>query len=103
MPATTKTISAANSFTDPVHIIGNFNLSIVASTSPAFSGTVTVQRSSDGTNWRDVDTWVSVSSEEVGYDPMKNYYRGGIKTGEYTAGSVTVSITGQKTLPGASS
>lgn len=40
MPATTKTISAQNTFTDPVLIIGDFNLSIVASTSPAFSGTV---------------------------------------------------------------
>ena len=99
MPATTKTISAADSWTDPVHIIGDFNLSIVASTSPAFDGTVTVQRSSDGTNWRDVDTWVSVSSEEVGYDPMKNYYRGGIKTGEYTAGSVTITLNGYDTWP----
>lgn len=99
MPATVKTISAADSWTDPVHIIGDFNLSIVASTSPAFSGTVTVQRSSDGTNWRDVDTWVSVSSEEVGYDPMKNYYRGGIKAGGYTAGSVTIALNGYDTWP----
>jgi len=99
MPATTKTISAADSWTDPVHIIGDFNLSIVASTSPAFAGTVTVQRSSDGTNWRDVDTWVNVSSEEVGYDPMKNYYRAGIKAGEYTAGSVALTLNGYDTWP----
>jgi hypothetical protein len=99
MPATTKTISAADSWTDPVHIIGDFNLSIVASTSPAFSGTVTVQRSSDGTNWRDVDTWVNVSSEEVGYDPMKNYYRAGIKAGQYTAGSVALTLNGYDTWP----
>jgi hypothetical protein len=99
MPATTKTISAADTFTDPVHIIGEFNFSIVASTSPAFSGTVTVQRSSDGTNWRDVDTWDSVSSEEVGYDPMKNYYRAGIKTGEYSAGSVSLTLNGYDTWP----
>lgn len=99
MPATTKTISAADTWTDPVHIIGEFNFSIVASTSPAFSGTVTVQRSSDGTNWRDVDTWVSVSSEEVGYDPMKNYYRAGIKAGEYSAGSVQLSINGYDVWP----
>jgi hypothetical protein len=99
MPATTKTISAADSFTDPVHIIGDFNLSIVGSTSPAFAGTVTVQRSTDGTTWRDVDTWVNVSSEEVGYDPMKNFYRAGIKTGQYTAGSVTLQINGYDTWP----
>lgn len=99
MPATTKTISAADSWTDPVHIIGDFNFSIVASTSPAFAGTVTVQRSSDGTNWRDVDTWVNVSSEEVGYDPMKMYYRAGIKTGEYTSGSVVLTLNGYDTWP----
>lgn len=98
MPATTKTISGANAFTDPVHIIGDFNFSIVASTSPAFDGTVTVQRSSDGTNWRDVDTFTA-SSEEVGYDPMKNYYRAGIKTGEYTAGSVALTLNGYDTWP----
>lgn len=99
MPATTKTISAADTWTDPVHIIGDFNLSIVASTSPAFSGTVTAQRSSDGTNWRDVDTWVSVSAEEVGYDPMKMYYRAGIKAGQYTAGSVAITLNGYDTWP----
>ena len=99
MPATTKTISAADSWTDPVHIIGDFNLSIVASTSPAFNGTVTVQRSTDGTVWRDVDTWTSISSEEVGYDPIKNFYRAGIKTGGYTAGSVTITLNGYDTWP----
>ena len=41
MPATKKkTISSADSWTDQVHIIGDFNLSIVASTSPVFSGIV---------------------------------------------------------------
>jgi hypothetical protein len=98
MPATTKTISAANTFTDAVHIIGDFNFSIVGSTSPAFDGTVTVQRSTDGTTWRDVDTFTG-SSEEVGYDPMKNFYRAGIKTGQYTAGSVTLQINGYDTWP----
>ena len=98
MPATVKTISTANSWTDPVHIIGDFNFSIVASTSPAFVGTVTVQRSNDESDWRDVDTF-TVSSEEVGYDPMKNYYRAGIKAGEYTAGSVTLSLNGYDVWP----
>lgn len=34
MPATTKTISAADSWTDPVHIIGDFNFSIVGGGAP---------------------------------------------------------------------
>jgi len=96
MPTTTQTISAANTFTDAIQIIGDFNFSIVASTSPAFDGTVTVQRSTDGTNWRDVDTFTS-SSEEIGYEPKKNFYRAGIKTGQYVAGSVTLEISGYDT------
>jgi hypothetical protein len=94
MPATTKTISAADSFTDAVHIIGDFNLSI----SGTFSATVTVQRSTDGTTWRDVDTFTA-STEEVGYDPMKNFYRAGIKTGDYTSGSATILLNGYDTWP----
>jgi hypothetical protein len=99
MPATTKTLSAENTFTDAVLIIGDFNISIAASTLPAFSGTVTAQRSTDGTVWRDVDTWVSTSAEEVGYDPMKMYYRAGIKTGNYSAGSVTITLNGYDNWP----
>lgn len=98
MPATTKTLSAQNTFTDSVLIIGDFNLSILASTSPAFNGTVTVQRSSDNTNWRDVDTFIA-SAEQVGYDPMKNFYRAGIKTGAYTAGSATITLNGYDNWP----
>jgi hypothetical protein len=94
MPATTKTISAADSFTDAVHIIGDFNLSI----SGTFVATVTVQRSTDGTTWRDVDTFAS-PSEDVGYDPMKNFYRAGIKTGDYTSGSATILLNGYDTWP----
>jgi hypothetical protein len=94
MPATTKIISAADSFTDAVHIIGDFNLSI----SGTFSATITVQRSTDGTVWRDVDTF-NAPSEEVGYDPMKNYYRAGIKTGAYTSGSATILINGYDNWP----
>jgi hypothetical protein len=94
MPATTKTISAADSFTDAVHIIGDFNLSI----SGTFSATVTVQRSTDGTTWRDVDTFTA-PSEEVGYDPMKNFYRAGIKAGDYTSGSATILLNGYDNWP----
>jgi hypothetical protein len=94
MPATIKTISAADAFTDAVHIIGDFNLSI----SGTFAATVTVQRSTDGTTWRDVDSF-TVPVEEVGYDPMKNFYRAGIKTGAYTSGSATILLNGYDTWP----
>lgn len=94
MPAITRTISAQNTFSDAVLIIGDFNLSI----SGTFAATVTVQRSTDGTVWRDVDNWTA-PTEEVGYDPMKNFYRAGIKTGNYTSGSATVQINGYDNWP----
>lgn len=94
MPATTKTLSAQNTFTDSIYIIGNFNLSI----SGTFSATVTVQRSTDDTNWRDVDTFVA-PAEQVGYDPIKGYYRAGIKTGGYTSGSATIQMNGYDIWP----
>lgn len=94
MPATTTTISAQNTFTDPVLIIGDFNLSI----SGTFVATVTAQRSTDGTVWRDVDTWTA-PAEDVGYDPMKMYYRAGVKTGDYTSGSVTIQLNGYDNWP----
>ena len=94
MPATTKTLYAQNTFTDAVHIIGDFNLSI----SGTFVATVTVQRSTDGTVWRDVVAFTT-ESEVVRYDPMKNFYRAGIKTGGYTSGSATIQINGYDNWP----
>lgn len=94
MPATTKTISAQNTFTDAVQVIGDFNLSIAGT----FVGTVTVQRSTDGTTFRDVDTFTT-SEEQVGYDPMKNFYRAGFKTGQYTSGSATILLNGYDVWP----
>ena len=94
MPRTSVSAAAENTWSDPIRIMGSFNLSI----SGTFSATVTVQRSEDGTTWRNVDTWTA-PSEEVGYDPMKNYYRGGVKTGDYTSGSVTIQLNGYDNWP----
>lgn len=84
---TTKTISAQNTFSDPVQLQGAFNLSI----SGTFVATVVVQRSPDGTNWFDVDSFTA-PSEEVGFEPEYLYYRAGVKTGGYTSGSVVIRI-----------
>lgn len=83
----TKSITAENSFTDPVQIEGYFNLSI----SGTFSATVTVQRSTDKTNWRDVDSWTT-PAEEYGFDPEYMWYRVGVKTGGFTSGTVDVRL-----------
>ena len=81
------TISSDDSFSDPVSVKGNFNLSV----SGTFSGTLTVQRSRDRSTWLDVDTF-NAPSEDVGYDPEQNWYRVGCKAGELASGSVIVRI-----------
>lgn len=83
-----KTITAADQFTDPVRLTGFFNLSI----SGTFVGTLTVQRSFDNqATWQDVDTFTSVI-EDFGMEPEVCWYRAGVKTGEFTSGSITVRL-----------
>ena len=84
---TTKAISAENTFSDAVNLEGYFNISI----SGTFVATVTVQRSYDGTNWHDVDSWTA-PAEEVGFDPEYRLYRVGVKTGNYTSGTVVIRL-----------
>ena len=83
----TASITAENTFTTPVTLEGYFNLSI----SGTFTATVTVQRSYDGSTWHDVDSWTA-PSEEVGFEPEYRAYRIGIKSGDYTSGTVEVRI-----------
>ena len=92
----TATITAENTWTDTVGILGYFNFSVVAATgTPGTLGgtTVTVQRSTDNSTWRDVDTFTT-SAEDVGFDGEILWYRAGVKTGDYTA-SVIVRLGGE--------
>jgi len=78
-------ISAQNTFSDELVINERFNFSLI---STAFVGIVTLQRrfnSSD--SWRDVDTF---TTDFEGWDiqPGGAQYRFGVKTGEYTSGSI---------------
>ena len=83
-----KTITAADSFTDPVRLTGFFNLSITGT----FVGTVTVQRSFDeAVTWRDVDTFTK-PTEDYGMEPEVCWYRVGVKAGEFTSGSIGVRL-----------
>jgi hypothetical protein len=94
MPRTSVSAAAQNTWSDAIQIVGSFNLSI----SGTFSATVTVQRSDDGTVWRNTDTWTA-PAEEVGYDPILNYYRVGVATGNYTSGTAVASLNGYSTWP----
>jgi len=85
----TKDITAQNTFSDGLYVVGDFNLSI----SGTFVATVTVQRSFDqGSTWRDVDTFTA-PIETAGSDPEPVVvYRAGVKTGEFTSGTVSIRI-----------
>ncbi len=87
-----KTITAQNTFTDTVAIKpGKFNLSIIFA--PAAVATVTVQRSEDGATWRDLpDGPYTTSTERVGFSGANEFYRAGVKTGDFTSGSIQVRL-----------
>lgn len=80
-------ISAQNTFTDSVRLEGYFNLSL----SGTFAATVTVQRSIDNATWADVDTF-NAGTEEYGFEPELMWYRVGVKTGDFTSGTVVVRL-----------
>ena len=86
----TKTVTGENQMSDPVVLTGYFNLSI----SGTWVATVTVQRSFDaGDTWFDVDTWTE-NTQEYGLEPERNvYYRVGVKTNNYTSGSVVLRLS----------
>ena len=79
-----KQITAENTFSNSHRLEGDFNFSIRG----VFNAgtTVTVQRSVDNSNWLDVDTFTS-NGESVGFEPELIYYRAGVKTGEFGAGT----------------
>lgn len=84
------TISAQNTWTTPVRLIGNFNIGVQradAAVGTLGGTTVTVQRAIDNATWRDVDRWTS-TGEDVGFEPELMWYRVGVKTGEYVVSVV---------------
>ncbi len=81
----TKSIDAENIWSNSATLTGYFNLSL----SGTWVATVTIQRSFDqGSTWYDVDTWTE-NTQEYGLEPENGvYYRFGVKTGEFTSGTV---------------
>lgn len=86
----TASLTAENTWSDSLGLHGYFNISI----SGTWAGTVTVQRSFDsGTTWFDVEDFVA-NVEEFGYEPEDGVlYKIGIKTGNYTSGTVVLRIS----------
>jgi len=85
-----RSIAAESLFTDSLELKGHFNISL----SGTWVGTLTVQRSFDsGSTWFDVKTFTQ-NAQEYGYEPEGGiYYRAGVKTGEYTSGTVVVRLS----------
>lgn len=95
----TSSLSAANTFGDPIRITGVGDaraFSIV--NSGTFVATLTLQRSiGDVGSWQDVpgETYTGVGSKSYndGLDNQIIYYRVGIKTGDYTSGTATTTLS----------
>lgn len=80
----TKEISAQNTYSDWVHLKGDYNFSL----SGTWVATVHLQRSFDGgITPLDVDSFTA-NTEQVGTEPEGAHYRFGVKTGNYTSGTV---------------
>ena len=84
------TLVAENTFSDAIAIRGGFNLSI----SGISGDTVTLQRSFDaGANWKDVKSYTADKEDYGNESELGIQYRVGIKTGNYSAGTVVVRIS----------
>lgn len=86
----TASITSANSFSTGVKIFGPFNVSI----SGTFVATVTVQRSfDDGATWVDVEEFTAGAQKRGDEGERDVKYRAGVKTGNYTSGTVAIRIS----------
>ncbi len=80
-----KTITAQNTFSDPLVVRKKFNFSV----SGISGDTVWIQRSFDsGLTWKDVKSYAA-DQEDTGEETETGIlYRFGVKTGGYSAGTI---------------
>jgi hypothetical protein len=82
-------VEPSDVYTDEVALRGRFNVTV----SGTFVATVTLQRSYDGgATWHDRKVYTSAADEVLEETEYGVLYRIGIKTGEFTSGSVDVRI-----------
>lgn len=95
-----ETLTAENQFTDPIRVIGVeasriFNIAVDVDGS--WSGTITVQRSvATPDDWVDIAltyTADTTTTHDDGLDNQIIYYRIGVKTGDYSAGTASVTLS----------
>ena len=94
----TASITAENTFTNAIRITGVeadriFTIQAIGS----FTATVTLQRSLDSESgpWTDVETYTTstIKTLDDSLDNQIAWYRIGVKTGDYTSGTVTATLT----------
>lgn len=93
----TKVITAADQFSDPIRVTGvSTGRDITVTMSGADVGTVTIQRSVGAPGaWSDAVSYTVVPTNTTYNDALDNqimYYRIGVKTGDYTAGTATLGL-----------
>lgn len=85
----TATLTAANAWTDPIQLLGDFALSI----SGAWVGTITLQWSFDGgATWHDIERYTANISDTGNGAAVGVLYRIGFHPGEYTSGAAVVRL-----------
>jgi len=87
--AVTYSATAQNTFSEPLKVRGDFNLSL----SGTWVGTVHLQRRFNQGSWMDVQSYTA-NIEDRGREPEGLVeYRAGVKTGNYTSGTVLIRIS----------
>jgi hypothetical protein len=90
------TVTAEDNFTGSILVTGvgtsrDFSISITGT----WAATVTLQRSVDDATWEDVQTYTANTTTTFsdGLDNVEYYYRVGVKTGDFTSGSIGLGLT----------
>ena len=88
-PLVTASIAAQNTFSDPLPVAAGDTVSV--SYASVGANTVTLQRMIDGSNWRDVDSFTADGEQTYEAD-SSHMLQIGIKTGDYSSGTVSVAL-----------
>ncbi len=91
----TASLTAENTGTDSIRVTGVGASRIFIITATGFgTATLTLQRSTDDSNWTDVESYTGNQSKNYndGFDNSILYYRLHIKTGAYTSGTIVPSL-----------
>lgn len=96
----TSAIASDNTFTNSIKVtgVGSAGRTFGVVVSGTFTGTINVQRSFDNLTWADIGSPFVLTApvNTTYYDELENqiiWYRIGIKTGDYTSGTATCTLT----------